>query len=555
MIKKIYLCVLLLAGYTAGHSQEQFTISNLTSVPQVSYANPALVPSHLRYFIGIPGLSGLQLNGNSRGFVPKDFGVMRLSDLPINYQLAASEASGENIYRFGGHADILYGGIANKSGAFTLNFTERVIGETNFPMDFFRRLASEEFSSFEGNRMYDLEALYARAMHFKELGVSFTTQKRKGVNWGVRLKFLLGQEGIYSDNEGLMLREEEDGSLSTYGNFAFRTAGFQHFSENDKLFRLFSTKNAGVALDAGFHYQYNKRWEFFGSLHDLGGITWRKDLNLREISMYFSDLESEIDETFESLVDEVPETTRTFRTSLPLQLRGGMRYKLKNEHSLSALANARLYETGTDLGLSLAYHMPVASCFEWTASYSVYNQSFANIGAGFAVKVGKVQLYMASDNLISAFAPTSTSNYHLQAGINLLWNKPEKKQRPMANRETIKPEDPTVMTNNKTEEPQAEEETTYFTLSSQFVSGVDGRDVNAIYVDIYRYSADGEKQLIHTSRYPSDQFEVTLYRMHALHELSVRAYGFETLVYQFFPDSDGLERKFTLNADAGSSDK
>ncbi|MCB0629762.1 MAG: hypothetical protein KDD15_08520 [Lewinella sp.] len=534
------------------HSQEEFTISNLTKVPQASYAHPALVPHHLRYFIGVPAISGLQLHGNSQGFTLKDIGLTNLLDPDFNYEMARQMVSKDNTYRFGVRTDLLYGGIANKSGVFTINFTERILGETILPRDLFGALADEEMGTMYQEGYYDLSSFSTQALHFKELGVAYTTQKRKGVNWGVRLKFLLGHEAIFSENKELMLYsggESDYQNFSSMGKLFLRSAGFQHFSPEDQLFRLFSVKNAGVALDAGFHYRYNKRWEFFGSVRDLGGITWRKSLNLREVSGEIPDLESEISDTFDDLVNERPETTKSFRTALPVQFSGGMRYFLKNDHRINALASVRMYPSGADLGLSAGYYIPVTSWLEWTGTYSIYNKQFFNLGTGFAMQFGKIQLYFASDNVVSAFSALGSNNANFQAGVNLTWNKPEKKnKKPTANRETIKPEDPAIASSNSSagEHTEEEEDMPYFTLNSHFTTQAEGREVKAIYVDIYRYDDKGEKQLIHTSRYPSDEFEVTLYRIHSLHELSVKAYGFEPLVYQFVPDTDGLSREFKL---------
>lgn len=552
--KKIALLNLafILCWSGSAYGQESFTIANLPRVPQVSYANPALVPTQLQYFVGIPLLSGAQLYSNSQGVKLKDVGFTNLFDPSINYELAQQAVSDRNIYRFGGRSDLLYGGIASKSGIFTLNFTERMIGEGNFPGGLFNRIANEEKQDILPGRQYDMSAFTGQAMHFKELGVGYATRKRRGVNWGVRLKFLLGHEAVFSDNQGLMLLENEDGGLTQEGDLAFRTAGFSHFSEEESLFRLFSTKNAGVALDAGFHYQYNKRWAFFGSIRDLGGITWRKSLNLKFFSGTFSELKTEINNIFDGLVNDQPETTKSFRTTLPTQMQGGVRYQLKNKHTFSALASTRFYETGTDIGLSLAYYLPLSSSLDWTASYSIYNKTFTNFGTGLSFQVGKLQLYLVSDNILSVFSSTGTRNFHLQSGVNLSWNKPEKKRRSMANRETIQSED--TITGSK-QEKEVETEDVYFTLSSQFASETGEREINAIYVDIYRYNENNNKQLIHTSRYPSDQFKVTLYRISSLHELTVRAYGFEPLVYQFFPESSGLDRVFKLTADRTSSNK
>lgn len=553
MIIKVSSLVFFLCWYSLCLSQEEFTISNLTKVPQASYAQPALVPHHLRYFVGVPLLSGLQLSSNSQGFTLKDIGLTSLSDRDLNYDLARRMTDTDNTYRFGARTDLFYGGITNKSGVFTINFTERVLGEAILPNDLFGALADEEMGVGYQEGYYDLSSLSVEALHFKELGVAYTTQKRKGVNWGIRLKFLLGHEALSSENEELMLYYGGDSDyqmFSSMGKLTLSSAGFSHFSPEEKLFRLFSVRNAGVALDAGFHYRYNKRWEFFGSVRDLGGITWRKNLNQREISGDFPNLESEVDYSFDDLIYERAETTKSFRTSLPTQFAGGMRYFLKNDHRINALASLRLYPSGADLGLSVGYYIPVAPWLEWTGTYSVYNKQFLNVGTGFAMQFGRVQLYFASDNILSAFSPMGSYNTHFQSGINLTWNKPEKKRRrPTANRETIQPEDPKIA--SAVGEPAVgkiddEEQDPYFTLNSQFTTETEGKEVKAIYVDIYRYNDNEERQLIHTSRYPSDEFEVTLYRLHSLHELVVKAYGFEPLVYQFVPDESGLSRAFKL---------
>lgn len=452
MIKKNFRhalgLVLFLLVCTLSFGQEQFTITSLNKVPQSSYANPALVPTHLKFFIGIPALSGIQFSGYSQGFTLKDMGLTKLFNPEVDYDLARNNLSTNNTYRFGGNVDLLYAGVANKSGVFTFNFTERLLGEVNLPRDLFNRLGDETQRDSLVGRMYDLSGFSTQALHFKELGIGYATQKRRGVNWGIRLKFLLGHEAIYSENDGLMLREDANGSLSREGSFAFKTAGFRHFAAGENLFRLFSARNAGVAVDAGFHYRYNKRWEFYGSIRDLGGITWRKSLNLRETPGNFADLESEIEDTFESLVNDNPEITKSFRTALPTQLRGGMRYHLKKNRELNIIASTRFYPSGADFGLSFAYYQPVTPWLDWTASYSVFNETYTNIGTGLAVQIGKLQLYFATDNVFSAFSPTGGNTFHFQSGINLVWKKPDKKTRQTANRETIKPEDPMVSKKN-----------------------------------------------------------------------------------------------------------
>lgn len=239
---------------------------------------------------------------------------------------------------------------------------------------------------------------------------------------------------------------------------------------------------------------------------------------------------------------------------------GGGRYEFKNKHAINGLATARFFDMETELGLSLGYGLPITPWMEGTVSYSIYNNTYDNIGAGLAVVFGNVQFYVASDNLISVFEPISANNLQLQTGINLIWKKPEKgKKKATANRETIQPDDkqlqqvqPSDIKNNT-----VEEELAYFTLRSEFSSEVPDQEIDAIYVDIYRYKDNEleDKQLIHTSRYPRDEFEVTLYRISTLHELTVRAHGYEQLVYQFVPESEGVFREFKLTPKEATSGK
>lgn len=560
--KKTFLSLIcLLMSLGTGLAQESFTISNLTSVPQGSYTNPAFVPARLKHYIGVPLLSNIRANGNSQGFKLNNLGVESLCNFTIDNDLARREVSDMNTYRLDSQVDLLYGGIAAKSGFFSFNFSERIVGETWMPRDVFRRYADEDQGDDIDGRWYNLQYLGGEAMHFKEFGIGYSTRNRNGLNWGARLKFLLGHEAITTENEGLVLMETEYGDLTTEGYFAAMTAGFRHFSDEEPLFRLFSAKNAGVALDAGVHYKYNDRWDFSASVRDLGGITWRRGLNYGTLSGNFMSLREEVDTLYNRLVNTPAETTMSFRTTLPTRVMGGARYTFKNQHAINGLATARFYDMETELGVSLGYTLPVTSWLQGTVNYSMYNKTYNNIGAGLAMEFGNVQVYVASDNVASVFGATSATNIHYQAGINLLWKEPEEdeKKRPTVNRDTIQPGSDLVQPSQPliAGAPSDQEDLGYFTLRSTFSSQESGHDIEAIYVDIYRYNSNkgGEKQLIHTSRYPKDEFEVTLFRVESLHELTVRAYGYEPMVYQFVPDAEGVFREFKLIPKAGSAGK
>jgi len=53
-----------------------------------------------------------------------------------------------------------------------------------------------------------------------------------------------------------------------------------------------------------------------------------------------------------------------------------------------------------------------------TASVTVMNNQFTNIGLGLVIKGGPVQLFLASDNIWGFVWPQSARNFNFRWGIN-----------------------------------------------------------------------------------------------------------------------------------------
>lgn len=526
-------------------AQNQFILSTLEQVPQRSFVNPALTPD-VKYYVGIPVTSGLHVSFYNQGFTLMDVGYSGYFGGQIDYDIARRQTSEVNLFRADARVDLLNIGVSHQSSFFSFNFTERLVGEARLPNNLFRRLADEEAGGMVAGRWYDLSDLNTTGLHFRELGLGYSNRNPNGLILGFRLKFLLGQEAIFTENTGLMVMENGDGNLESEGMLEARSAGFHHLSDEESLLQLFSSRNTGVALDAGVYYQYDPHWSFFASINDLGGITWRNSLNLQNIDGTFGALKAKIDDTYDALVERPAETTRTFRTSLPTIITAGGSYQFNNKHTLTALAMPRFYKYGKDIGVAVAYQLPIGNCLNVSGSYAYFNKSYTNAGVGFSLQLGPVQWYVAADNVLGAVSADAHENLQLQTGINLVWHKPNDEEARKKKEELPVATLPTPPVERPIDKP-AMEKGDYFTLSSTFRSGESGRTVEAIYVDIYRYENDGEKRLIHTSRYPGDKFEVTLYQVSNLHEMTVRAYGFEPVVFQFIPESETLHRDFKLN--------
>ena len=51
--------------------------------------------------------------------------------------------------------------------------------------------------------------------------------------------------------------------------------------------------------------------------------------------------------------------------------------------------------------MGLAYNYHLGNFLSATASYSIYNRSYSNVGLGVSVNLGPVEIYCLTDNFLS----------------------------------------------------------------------------------------------------------------------------------------------------------
>ena len=62
-----------------------------------------------------------------------------------------------------------------------------------------------------------------------------------------------------------------------------------------------------------------------------------------------------------------------------------------------------------------------------SGSYTIINQSFANVGLGLNLNPGPVQFYLVSDNVLGAFKPQDSRYFQVRFGINLIFGSQKSK--------------------------------------------------------------------------------------------------------------------------------
>lgn len=198
----------------------------------------------------------------------------------------------------------------------------------------------------------------------------------------------------------------------------------------DPLEYLFDSKNNGVAVDLGVQYLLNERVKFNASLIDFGFIEWKTDVvNFTVPNASFSfdgvDLgnvgaEGE-DPSFEEILDTLEvrfgfvESNKNYRTTLATKYYLGGSYKLDAKSFVDILFWGQSIGGELHSAISLGISRQFGNAFGVKANYAIIQNSYANLGLGLSLKLGGVQFYLLSDNVLLAFDPYG--NNHSRTGI------------------------------------------------------------------------------------------------------------------------------------------
>ena len=323
-------------------------------------------------------------------------------------------------------------------------------------------------------------------------------------DFGGRVKMLFGLEHTRGTNTGLgfTLNDSSSDGPTLYqvdNQLNLMSSGLSHYSGNDPA-GFFGEGNLGFAVDLGGVMKISEKVEVSASITNLGMIRWKNNLDYKMIDQINADtstVSTFLDHFFDSTIDELVHRPSgdgvAAYTSRPAsQLFIGSRYTFNDQNTLGLLLNARFQEEKTDIGGSLSYIFSPIDWLDLSGSYTVYNDSYFNLGFGAAVNFGPFQMFLATDNVVGMVSPSSTHNAHVSAGINLIFgdNKdPEKKpddEMEIAMEETLGD----TLAVEPEEDVPAHIKNTFF-ISGQVNEAITNNPVYATYIDVYKISLDG----------------------------------------------------------------
>ena len=440
--KKVVFILFLLsiASLLKINGQESSALYFLNGVPQASLENPAFQNKTGKLVIGIPALSGININVNSNMAIDYLF-----SDEFEYWFEKLHEYLGEGgKMHAGARAAIFFASLKHNDYTFSLSVSERMISNTFFDQDIIR-LLNDGINDFYGLNQ-SIGTAFFQFRHFKELGIGLSREISEGFDVGIRPKLLYGKYLLDtqkfevfietdSQNQELMIYPQGtyfmSGPLSYNGSFRSNILPGDYF---------FQPKNLGFAIDAGFSWKTGKATELSASIIDAGAIGFRHnifDMKMNRAWRYTSnelyqsnEPESEnYRDPREALVQfadsisyllEIEEGYKRKISLLPMKINAAAYYHLSQKTSVGVANQFSWYRHNPVNMFSFIANKGIGNRLEIAGNFSVYNLSYFTTGFGAVYSARWMQVYFASNNILGIIHPSSTKHLNLSLGMNFL---------------------------------------------------------------------------------------------------------------------------------------
>ena len=477
-IKHILIASALMVTW-GSYGQSNLTMYNFNALPQTLHTNPAY-PQQATFWIGLPVASRIDVQYQNTGF--------KLADLLADREGEIGDLTGDNVYdindniddiianlddksqfAFSSSFDLINIGFKTKKGFVTIGANQQVDYLMDYPADLMRLLWNGN-QQFVGNeftmREFDFETI-ARTNFYLGYQRRFLNDK---LILGTRLKYILGQANAYVERFNLTNAQPNNATWDISSDVLIRTGGLGTLTDARAEVTDFAfSSNTGFAVDLGAYYQVNDKLNVSASFLDWGSITWEEgtrdymsegQYTFNGLNVDFSDDDADpVQETLDSLESALnisDEGGNSYKRNLIQQFYASANYELTEKHAFGLMYHARFWD-GTmlhDVGVN--YVSRLSRMFQYTASYSIVNGTKNNLGGGIQLKLGPLQIYVVSDNILGALTYDQLESTNLSAGINLTFIESRKKIKARKEAEKKKAEE--IKKNNQQEQQEKKQE-------------------------------------------------------------------------------------------------
>ncbi len=430
-MKKIFALLVIIAASKLVSAQSELITPFFNDLFQTSYLNPATNPDH-SISIGLPGISSVQMQFIQNGFMLNK----AIDGNTLSVQKILDNMSNQNMLYLNADIDILHFRIRVDDTSYWLGVRQRHNFSFFYPKELFE-LAIKGNAHLVGQHM-NMDEFGLDANIYRE----YTAGMSRAVDdwyFGGRISFLNGLSSVYLNPDVLELHVLDDMFSHSFNtNAIFYSAGIP-FDEDvdDKWVSDYLTriKNPGFAIAFGSDYHVDEQWNLTFSVTDIGFIRWNDNTRNYQVNGMaefkgldiLSDLldgkDIAVGDAFDEIIDDLngEEFEEAYTTWLNPRFSVAANYKLNEKTTLRAglygIYNRQFYPA-----FSVGAMHQFGKLFAVAANASVNQKSYTNLGLGFVMNPGPIQLYIMTDNFSTPlFAPASVTNVNFRFGINFVF--------------------------------------------------------------------------------------------------------------------------------------
>lgn len=459
-----FLILLAVLGLVAGNAHAQpNTMYYMKNISQTWEMNPANTGIESGWHFSMPGFSSVDLTMNTNGWKYSDLihqGTGQYADsLIVDLDKFYNKLDDSNFMYEKTNYSFFTLGFRTGKHVFNLAVTEKEFANAFFGNNLVA-LVKNGNAPYLGSS-FNTGSFGLNGMHYRELALGYAYDLNKKVTLGMTAKILFGMGAAQSKDISMSVQAPGDasylnvegaGQLNVSGPFNFYTSPDGLVDSVDTHFDgnyLTNTGNMGFAVDLGAVFKPTDKVTLSASIIDLGSISWKTDVtnltlngqfnyegvnidnslnkndpNYKSPSDAFSDLGDSIKHAF-----SIDNTNNRFSTAIPVKVYIGGSYQINPNIQVGGLARARIYNSQASLSLTASGNAYWGDFFNLSASYSIIEGSYANLGLGVGLRGGPVQFYMVTDNVLTAVNPADASSLNLRFGLNFLIGYNKEKHR------------------------------------------------------------------------------------------------------------------------------
>lgn len=438
--------LIIFMGISNIHAQENI-LYFMGNSPQSTHLNPAKINDQSKLTIGIPLLAGQSFSLNN-SFTISEITTVNQNTLYIDLDKLNEKAEDKNHLwqRYTSNlADIQW---RRENDCFSFSITGNQLLNGSFNNNIIS-LASKGNAPLKGKPIHS--NFDVNFIHYREFALGYNRNISEKLTLGGKLKFLTGLSAVDVQKMELTLETSADveyANINAEGNYRLSLPTSMRL-ENNKINNPFNylttASNYGLAADLGVNYLLNPKIELSASIINLGFIRWKNEAktvshngsfawkgfdlsNMKNLIGYEKEPYTDPFQAFKDSVKELVnfrEANNPFTTGIPMYIYFATGYTFSESFKAGIVDQVMVFDKQTRNSLTLSGNLNINRFASISAGYSIIDKSFANLSIGTAIKLGPVQIYLLTDNIM-AINVANSNTFNIRAGANLMFGTIEK---------------------------------------------------------------------------------------------------------------------------------